>query len=424
MAIDQDVLVIGGGLAGTTAALAAAERGARVRLVAAAQSTLRQASGLVDLLGYTPSGNGPLADPYEAIPDLPANHPYQRVGRAAIEAAFGAFDDVVGDAYAGDHTASNALVPTHGGLVKPTARYPRSTAAGLASDDRDALLVGFDRLPQFDARLAAETLDASGVPFDVRGVTVEFPVDLGANPKVTRFARLLDRDAPIADADTGLRSALAERVAGHLEGEQRVGFPAVLGESSPDDVRTTLTGHLGIEVFEVPMGPPSLPGIRLEHRLYEALDAAGVGIETGNPVVDFDATGPAVTRVYVERAGNRVPYAATEFVLATGGLVGKGLDSDRASVREPIFDCHVTHPDDRYEWFAEDAFGDHPFARFGVEFDDELRPRDASGDPEFRNLRAAGSVLGNYDFAAEKSGSGVSLATGHRAGRLAGVATG
>lgn len=424
MAIDQDVLVVGGGLAGTTAALATAETGAHVRLVAAAQSTLRQSSGLIDLLGYTPSGEGPLAEPYAAIPDLPAAHPYRRVGRSGIEDAFDAFDDVVGDAYAGDHTTSNALVPTHGGLVKPTARYPRSTAAGLASDDRDALLVGFDRLPQFDAPLAAETLEASGVPFDARGVTVEFPVDLGADPMVTRFARLLDRDAPVADADAGLRSALAERVAGHLEGEQRVGFPAVLGKTSPDDVRTSLAADLGVDVFEVPMGPPSLPGIRLEDRLYEALDAAGVRIETGNSVVDFDASGGAVDRVYVERSGNRVPYAATEFVLATGGLVGKGIDSDRAGVREPIFDCHVTHPADRYEWFDDDAFGDHTFARFGVDVDEELRPRDATGDLEFRNLRAAGSVLGNYDFAAEKSGSGVSLATGHRAGRLAGVAAG
>ena len=32
---------------------------------------------------------------------------------------------------------------------------------------------------------------------------------------------------------------------------------------------------------------------------------------------------------------------------------------------------------------------------------------------------AAGSLLGGYDFAAEKSGSGVSIATGYAAGRAA-----
>jgi glycerol-3-phosphate dehydrogenase subunit B len=54
-----------------------------------------------------------------------------------------------------------------------------------------------------------------------------------------------------------------------------------------------------------------------------------------------------------------------------------------------------------------------------VRTDDTLRPLDASGSVEFENLRAAGSVLGGYDFAAEKSGSGVSIATGHAAGRAA-----
>jgi glycerol-3-phosphate dehydrogenase subunit B len=185
-------------------------------------------------------------------------------------------------------------------------------------------------------------------------------------------------------------------------------------------VRADLERALGVAVFEVPMGPPSLPGIRLESRLYDALDGAGVLLETGNPVVGHESSDGAVDSVLVDRNGSRVPYTARQYVLATGGLVGRGVDSGRDGVVEPVFDCHVAHPADRYEWSAADAFGDHRFARFGVDPDGRLRPRDARGDPEFDNLRAAGSVLGNYDFAAEKSGSGVSLATGYRAGTLAG----
>ncbi|MUV61863.1 FAD-binding protein, partial [Halobacterium sp. CBA1126] len=183
-------------------------------------------------------------------------------------------------------------------------------------------------------------------------------------------------------------------------------------------VRDALADHLGAAVFEVPMGPPSLPGLRLEDALFDALDDAGASIETGNPVVDYDG-GDRVERVYVEKNGARIPYAADQYVLATGGLVGKGVESDRERVTEPVFDCHVAHADDRYEWFDDDAFGDHAFARFGVATDDGLRPEDAADSPEFENLRAAGSVLGGYDFAAEKSGAGVSLATGYAAGRRA-----
>ncbi|WP_049992277.1 glycerol-3-phosphate dehydrogenase subunit GlpB [Natrinema salifodinae] len=460
MAIEDDILVIGGGLAGATAALAAADQGARVRLVSHKQSTLRHASGLVDVLGYAPDedGEGPLADPFAALADLPEGHPYERVGTDAVRDALSFFDDVAGEAYEGGHTDANALVPTHGGTVKPTARYPASTAAGLASDDRDVLLVGVATLPDFEAPLAADHLAAAGVPFEARGVTIQFPGIRRDDAKITRYAHVLDQDERVPTAgggETGAREALATAVGRHLDGEARVGFPAVLGDEYADEVRADLADRLGADVFEVPMGPPSLPGLRLEDLLYDALEEAGVRTVTGVPVVDYETDGAAshadeparIDHVVVDRNGTEIPHRADEYVLATGGLVGKGVRSRRnrdaesgnaesgnsehgigaaedASERsgvvfEPIFDCHVPHPADRYEWFVDDAFGDQPYARFGLAVDRDLRPLDAGDEPEFSNLRAAGAVLGGYDFAAEKSGAGVSLATGYVAGRRA-----
>jgi glycerol-3-phosphate dehydrogenase subunit B len=419
MAIESDVLVVGGGLAGLTSALAASRAGADVRLVSYKQSTLRNASGLVDVLGYTPGGEGPLTDPYAAIPDLPGTHPYRTVGVDAVREAMALFDDAAPD-YRGGHTDANALLPTHGGTIKPTARYPAGASAGLASDDRDVLLVGLESVVDFDAPHAAAHLEAAGVPFDARGVTVRFPGDLRADAKVTRYAKLLDTngEVPVDGRDRPAREVLAERVAGHLDGERRVGFPAILGDDHPASVRAALGERLGAEVFEVPMGPPSLPGLRLEDALFEALDEAGASIETGNPVTAYEGA-DRVERVFVEKNGARIPNSADQYVLATGGLVGKGVESDRERVYEPVFGCHVPHPADRYEWFDHQAFGDHDFARFGVETDADLRPLDGTGSVEFDNLRAAGSVLGGYDFAAEKSGSGVSIATGHTAGTAA-----
>lgn len=419
MAIESEVAVIGGGLAGLTSALAARRQGADVRLVSYKQSTLRNASGLIDLLGYLPGGEGPISNPYDAIPRLPDAHPYRTVGVDGIRQGMALFDSVT-PAYRGSHTEKNTLVPTHGGTIKPTARYPNGTREGLATDDRDVLLVGLDALTDFDAPHAAEHLEAAGVPFDVRGVSISFPGDLRADAKVTRYAKLLDTNAAVTvdGRSVPAREALAERVRPHLKDEERIGFPAVLGLEQPAAVRESLQSELDAAIFEVPMGPPSLPGIRLEEALVAALDEEGVSMETGNPVVAYDGEA-TIDRIYVEKNGAKIPNRADQYILATGGLVGKGVQSNRDGVFEPIFDCHVPHPNDRYAWFDSAVFGDHPFAGFGVPTDPELRPVGPDASPEFDNLRAAGAVLGGCDFAAEKSGSGVSIATGVTAGRAA-----
>ena len=421
MAIREDVIVIGGGLAGSVAAIEAAETGASVRLVSYKKSTLRHASGLIDVLGYT--GDDPVADPFAALDELSEDHPYSIAGESAIRDGLARFDEITGEMYQGSHTDANALVPTFGGAVKPTARYPTAAAAGIASDERPMLVVGFKEMTEYNAEMLADHLEAAGVPFDVDGVECRFPGEYVNDSRVTRFAKRLEinENVDYEGQLLGAREALAEEVKPHLGNAERVGFPAFLGDDHSEQVRTDLERHLGVDVFEIPMGPPSYPGIRLADRLKAAVDEAGVRMSVGNPVVDYEAEDGALQSVTVDSKGREVPYHAEEFILATGGLVGKGISSSREDgVSEPIFDCHVPHPEDRYEWFDEQAFGDQPFAHFGVVVDETMRILDADDSPEFDNLRAAGGVIGGADTVAEKSQSGVSLATAVVAGEQAG----
>jgi len=422
VAIREDVIVIGGGLAGSVAAIEAAETGASVRLVTYKKSTLRHASGLIDVLGYNGSDD-PIADPFAALDELPDGHPYTVAGEAAVRDGLDRFDEIVGDSYQGGHTDTNALIPTFGGAVKPTARYPAAAAAGIASDDRPMLVVGFEEMTEYNGSMLADHLEAAGVPFDVEGVECSFPGEYVNDSRVTRFAKRLEINENV-DYDgqlMGAREALATEIEPHVGDAERVGLPAFLGDDHTDEVRNDLERHLGVDVFEIPMGPPSYPGIRLSDILKDAVDEAGVRISAGNPVVGYEADDGEITSVTVDSKGRDVPYHADEFILATGGLVGKGIDSGREEgVTEPIFDCHIPHPDDRYDWFDQEAFGDQPFAHFGVRVDETMRPLTDDDTPEFDNLRAAGAVIGGADTVAEKSQSGVSLATAVVAGQQAG----
>ena len=411
MAVTDDVLVIGGGIAGSMAALAACEAADRVRLLTAAPSTLGQASGLVDVLGYLPGEDRPVARPLEAIEDLPSDHPYRRVGPEAVITGLEHFEDVVGSSYSGGER--NTLVATTAGTVKPTWRYPVGVAPGTVGRECTTLLVGFSGRPRFAPELAARPLSAAGLPGAYVGRTVELPGVDAASATPDHVARTLE-------SGTGVRETLADRIESLAVEADRVGLPPVLGTTAASPVRRDLAERLETPVFELPSGPPSLPGRRLEATLETALAEAGVRRTTGRRAVGATGEG-TLESVQVEDGGRTLTYEADEFVLATGGLVGTGVSSTREVVTEPVFDCHVPHPAERYAWFDDAPFGDHQFARFGLSVDETLRPLGPDGELEAPNLRAAGAVLGGYDFAAECSGAGVSIATGVTAGRAAGV---
>jgi len=447
-----DVVVLGDGLAASMAAIAAArsQPSPSVTLVsspdrkpalATPADGPRPVSGLVDVLGHTPDGEGPLPEPFAAIPDLPSDHPYRVVGTDALREGLALFDDVTGDAYGGDGSERNALVPTAWGRLRPTARYPDAVAAGLASDRLATSLVGFDALPAFDPGLAAERLDAH-LPYRVNGLTVGFPAAVSAGSEPGPLDRTPlecaeafdtaegagedgdddaadDEEDQTADDSGGTENQIVEGLRDELDvfldAKDRVGFLAVLGLEHGERVRQRLADSFGLDVFEVPLGPPSVPALRLGSLLGDALADAGV-TTTRATVEGVETAGGRVDAVRLKGGDVRRGEA---FVLATGGVAEGGLVADRDGLHEPIAGCHVDAPATRSMWADADPLGGHGFARFGVPVDASLRPLTRQGEPAFENLGAAGRILGGHDAVAEGSAGGVAIATGTVAGRLA-----
>ncbi len=327
------------------------------------------------------------------------------------------FDDVV-NGYSGGHTKRNALIPTSHGYVKPTYRYPIGQRWGLCSLELDMFLVGFQRLPDLDAEYCSAAINSS-FNFDCDGVNIEFPAASGNELDSLFIAKSFDRyiqnESRPDDFLKIIHTVEREIDKSNIEPE-RIGFPAILGLNRNKDVLDEIETRLDKEVFEVSMPPPSIPGIRLEKKLYRELEEKDVSLDLGRKVVDYSGEDRIDSIEYEKTGGGTLSIEADQFILATGGLVGKGIKSTKEDIKEPIFDCSISYPEDRYDWFSDSVLNSHRFASFGVDIDEDMHPINHDGGPEFSNLRAAGSVIGGFDFTDQKSGSGVSISTGYFSG--------
>src|SRR6185312_10313087 len=162
------------------------------------------------------------------------------------------------------------------------------------------------------------------------------------------------------------------------------------------------------------------PGMRVFKTLRARLRERGGRIVLNSEAVLAVRDGMRVEAVRATAAGRQVDYRAKWIVLATGGVASGGIELDSHwQARETALGLPlhgVPGPDEAR--FGPDYFGEHAFARVGVGVDEGLRPVDASGARVAENVLVAGATLAGARPWKEKSGDGVSLASGHRAAEL------
>jgi glycerol-3-phosphate dehydrogenase subunit B len=186
-------------------------------------------------------------------------------------------------------------------------------------------------------------------------------------------------------------------------------------------VWTELSDALGRTVFEIPTLPPSVPGIRLYRRLVASLKAAGGRVVIGPRVIGAQGSGGRIEGVQVDTGARATTYRTGAVVLASGGVSAGGIALDsRWRLTETIFGLPLTGvPQAGEPRFSPVYFRDHPVDRAGLTIDDRGRPIDSRGEVVWENLYAAGAMLAGSRPWAEKSGNGISLATGwHVAGSI------
>ncbi len=418
-----DVIVIGAGLAGLMAAKAAQSEGARVLILARGMGSLPLTTGCIDGLGYFPRAeNILLSSPLMALSHLKKehpHHPYAIVGREKILQAMAHFQEFgqdIGLPYKGSFD-STLLLPTPLGTYHPTCLVPETMSQGNLSLPGPVLLLGFKGLKDFSPFLAAENLNIlysqEKIASSFRAGILE-EIDLGGKAMNSlNLARAFDGKA--------FREAFAEKVRFILKPGERLGLPAVLGLNAPGEVLMDLKTRLKADLFEIPMPPPSVPGIRLFRKFQIYLQEKGVRIFLGLKNLIPRKESRRILGFSLGFSKMKPIYTASATVLATGKFVGGGLDSDRGRIFETLLNLPVDYPKNRRQWFRPHllAAEGQPFNRFGVEVNENLQPVDPEGRIIYENLFAAGAIIAHGDPMSEKSGGGVALSTGFLAGKLA-----
>jgi glycerol-3-phosphate dehydrogenase subunit B len=432
------VAVVGGGLAGTVAALALAEAGAEVVQIAGPPGATALGAGAFDLAAPSPGvpwlaardalrgGALSVLDRMALLLREAPSHPYARLfgtdAAAAASAARAAVERLDrwlaphGAALQGSFEASGLFACSPGTLRLADFVVPGPAGGELGACDEIGLLeapglAGYEA--RFTARGLAAELAALGLAHKrVRVVPLAWPAGLLHEQPARVAARL---DAPAAG------DALARALRG-LGGNGRVLLaPPVLGIARTAALGAQLAEAAGSKVGEVLSFPPhALGGFRFARALRAALGASRARVVEGRVRGLRAGRGGAPHALELERAGGGDErLSARAVVLATGRFASGGLDARGREVREPLLGLALHDAEGR----RIDGIPPHrsvrkgyatwqPLYTAGVRVDAALRPLAPAGEPAAERVFCAGELIGGFDPARERTGMGVALLTG------------
>ncbi len=401
-----DLIVIGMGLSGLMAAKTASEAGQKILVIGKGMGSLSLFSNTIDVLGAVSKTMGMNEGLSQWMKERP-KHPYSKVGLDRIKEALSSFVSLFPPPYSFQTLGNgNCLIPTGAGTLRPTYLIPITMVAGTSLKERDGLIVGFKGFKDFYADYVADQLNC-------RGITLSLSETLRQEITAMALARLMEKES--------FKETMGKEIKRKLHGETRVGFPALLGVKGSWQVKKDLEEIIGAEVFEIPILPPSIPGMRVFNRFKEWLIQRGVTFLLGHPISKAILKGKRCEGIHILNPPISNFYSADRYVLATGRFIGGGLVADEKKIFEPIFNLPILQPESREDWFRKSFFDNlpHPVHQTGILTDASLRPVDARGERILENVWIGGTILANHHSVDEKSREGIEIATGYMAAKEA-----
>ncbi len=361
-----DVVVVGEGLAGATAAAAAVSEGARVALASKGPGSFVLADGCVEL-GTNNVANaawlGTEADRGNAVNFFVAS-----AGGAGCEYR-GGFGERI-------------AIPTILGTFRQVSLAPLYFGSRDLWTMGKVVVAGFEGSLDLDAKFLAERYTSRAKK---NGKSTKFTartLNLGQRrvqpSHELEFATHFDRDPQF-------RESVVMALATAAESADCLILPGVLGLNTSTDELREIVRQVGCAICEIATLPPSILGIRLLRRMERYLGGLGVELMTGFSVSKLLLEGDRCQGVELETPGRERRIEAQAVVVATGGF--SHLLQPKAAPRE-------TNP---------------------MPANEELLAC-AGGQVIAQNLFACGGALRTSNVFSENA---VAILTGVRAGRLA-----
>lgn len=397
------IIIIGGGLTGLFASIVAADRGAKVTTVYKGRGGLALSYGCIDVLDRSaPSGS---------MARLPNQHPYKLADKTNLKDAISKFRDLMlhaGYPFTGKLSKSMSVL-TALGSIKRTSFAPSGIARGDLNSGGPIVLGNFSGFRDFYPSMIQKRASKAGVKI---AKVIDLPL-----LEVPDLRDAYSTDYALRFEDSDWREEIIRMWRPLLPGVKRLGLPAVLGLNNHCEIHEELEDSLGIEIFEIPTLPPSVPGLRIERILLRHSQAIGVNLIEGAGVIgriDGRSRGKRVAGVVLHSTGRMIQLDADVVLLATGGILNGGLVAQQDhSIRESVFDLPVLHPSSRSDWVGLSLFHRQAYASAGICVNSRMQPLGSGKKPMFKNLFASGGLLTGSDRSLEGSRQGIDLATAY-----------
>ncbi|TWH45058.1 FAD-dependent oxidoreductase [Sporomusa sp. KB1] len=361
----KQVLVIGGGLAGITAALAAAKYGAQVTLVTSGPGTFALSGGTVSIQGMS------------------SEQPYLE---EAID-FFRAMTAAAGCEYKGACN-ERTFIPNIMGGFQEVLLAPASVWAGRPVNGSKVIVAGIHGLSGFSAQLTAELLSAAvkklGIQVKYSAATTEIPRLQNHSFTSLDVANYLE--------DKQNQKHLAELVQPLVRDNDLLLLPAIFGSKIKEQEFAEFIKQVGCSVGELVTVPPSMAGLRVFQLLQRYLTQAGVESNPGYPVQALQLEDGLCTAAILDTPGRKRVIKAQSIIVATGRI-------NRNSIAITIAGK------DNETFLQEDA-----------RVNEQLQLVNKNNLPVAANVYGAGNILETYEC---KSGNALAIVTGYRAGMLA-----